>query len=82
MEEKNIPMVPKHWAEMMMVHMSRAIRTIAVAFVVGFSAMVLMAYIFVTAYTSRTKEWLNTYMALQGTTSVTEVADGQPADTR
>ena len=39
-------------------------------------AMVVMAYVFVTGYSSRTKDWLNTYAALQGNPAVTEVTDG------
>ena len=75
-EKNDTPMVPKHWAEMMMMHMSRAIRNMTIGFIVGFVAMVIMAYIFVTGYTSRTKDWLNTYAALQGQPAVTEVENG------
>ena len=75
-EKNDVPMVPRHWAEMMMHHMSRAIRNMIIGFVIGFIAMVIMACIFVTGYTSRTKDWLNTYANLQGKPAVTEVANG------
>ena len=75
-KQQDVPMVPKHWAEMMMHHMSRAIRTIVIGFTVGFALMALMAYIFVTAYNSRTKDWLSTYANLQEKPAVTEVDNG------
>ena len=40
------------------------------------AAMVAMALIFVTGYTSRTKDWLNTLAAMQGKPAVTEVEHG------
>ena len=67
MNEKEVPMIPKHQAESMMMHMSWAIRDItivALAFAVAFVVAIL---IFVNGYTSRTKDWLNTYAQLQRT---------------
>lgn len=75
--EEEVPTVPKHWAEMMMMHMSRAIRNMTIGFVAGFIAMVIMALIFVNGYTSRTKDWLNTLAGLQGgNPAATEVQNG------
>ena len=63
MDGKNsndIPMIPKHQHHAEMMHMSRAVKIIAIVSVSAFFAMVIMAYVFVTGYTSRTKDILNT----------------------
>ena len=75
-EEDDVPMIPKHEAETVWMHLSRTNRNMTVAIVAVCVAMVAMAYIFVTGYTSRTKDWLNTYAALQGKPAVTEVDNG------
>ena len=78
MTERNpegVPMIPKHQAEKQMMHMSWTIRWLVVAIVIGFLCMVCMAYIFVNGYTSRTKDWLNTFNNLQNRLTVTEVAN-------
>ena len=75
-KEDDIPMVPKHWAEMIMMHHSRDIRAVVKGFIVAFALMVIMAWIFVSGYTSRTKDWLNTYANLRQSTAVTEVDHG------
>ena len=41
--------------------MSWTIRWLVVAVVIGFLCMVAMAYIFVSGYNGRTKDWLTTY---------------------
>ena len=85
MEENrnDVPMIPKHQAETMMVHLEIANRNIAIVAIVSVLAMVAAIIIFVSGYTSRTKDWLNTYAQLQGgKPAATEVADGlheQPA---
>ena len=77
MDEKNdVPMMPKHQAETMMMHMSRANRNMMIVIIAVCLAMGAMAYIFVTGYTSRTKDWLNTLAAMQVTPAVTEVENG------
>ena len=76
-KDDDTPMVPKHWAEMMMMHHSKDIRAVVKGFIIAFALMVIMALIFVTGYTSRTKDWLNTFAGLQGTKpAVTEVENG------
>ena len=75
-EENDVPMVPKHWAEMMMMHHSKDIRAVVRGFIIAFALMVAMAWIFVSGYTSRTKDWLNTYANLRESTAVTEVEHG------
>ena len=76
-EKENIPMIPKHQAETMMMHLEIANRNIAIVAIVSVLAMVAAIIIFVSGYTSRTKDWLNTYAQLQaGRQAVTEVADG------
>ena len=74
MEEKNdVPMMPQHQAETMMMHMSWANRNIAIVAVAAVLAMVLAIIIFVNGYTSRTKDWLNTLTNLQNRPAVAEV---------
>ena len=63
-EQKAVPMVPKHQAQAEMMHMSWTVRWLVVAIVIGFVCMVIQAYIFVTSYNARTKDWLNTYKML------------------
>ena len=74
MEDNNIPMIPKHQHQAEMMHMSRAVKAVVLVSLSAFVAIVIMAYIFVSGYTSRTKDWLNTYNNLQ---HMVEVADGQ-----
>ena len=74
--DDDVPVVPKHWAEMMMMHHSKDIRSVVRGFIIAFALMVLMAFIFVTGYTSRTKDWLNTYANLSGNNAVTEAGYG------
>ena len=63
-KNENVPMIPKHQAQAEMMHMSRTIRWLIVAIIIGFVAVVVQAYIFVTSYNSRTERWLKTYGAL------------------
>ena len=79
-KDEDVPVVPKHWAEMIMMHHSRDIRAVVRGFIIAFALMVIMAWIFVSGYTSRTKDWLNTYANLRGNTAVTEVEKQQPPD--
>lgn len=75
MENNNeTPMIPKHQHQAEMMHMSRAVKAVVFVSLSAFIAMLIMAYIFVSGYTSRTKDWLNTYNNLQ---KIVEVADGQ-----
>lgn len=62
MSERNdeVPMIPKHQHQAEMMHMSRTVRMLVIGIIVGFLCMVGMAYIFVSGYTSRTKDILNT----------------------
>ena len=76
MDKNDTPMIPKYQAESMIMHLSRANRNMMIVIIAVCVAMVVMAYVFVTGYTSRTKDWLNTYAALQGNPAVTEVTDG------
>lgn len=72
----DVPVMPKHQAETMMMHMSHSNRNMAIVIIAVCTAMVLMALIFVTGYTSRTKDWLNTLAAMQGKPAAAEVQDG------
>ena len=75
-KDADVPVVPKHWAEMMMMHHSRDIRAVVLGFILAFALMVIMAWIFVSGYTSRTKDWLNTLAGIQAGPAVTEVENG------
>ena len=75
-KDDDVPMVPKHWAEMMMMHHSKDIRAVVRGFIIAFALMVIMAWIFIAGYTSRTKDWLNTLAGMQGKPAVTEVENG------
>ena len=75
-KDEDVPMVPKHWAEMMMMHHSKDIRAVVMGFIIAFALAVVMAWIFVSGYTSRTKDWLITYANLRTETAVTEVGHG------
>ena len=55
-----VPVIPKHQHQAEMMHMSRTVRMLVIGIIVGFLCMVGMAYIFVSGYTSRTKDILNT----------------------
>ena len=59
-ENNDIPMIPKHQHQAEMMHISRAIKMVVMVSISAFLAMVIMAYIFVSGYTSRTKDILNT----------------------
>lgn len=80
MEEKKVPMIPKYQAEEIAMHLGRANRNMMIVVIAVCIAMVAMVVIFVTGYTSRTKDWLNTLAQIQGKPAVTEVTNGQPAD--
>ena len=60
MDKNEVPMIPKHQHQSEMMHISRAIKAILIISVSAFVAMVVMAFIFVSGYTSRTKDILNT----------------------
>ena len=59
-EHNETPMIPKHQHQAEMMHMSRTVRLLVISIIIGFLCMVGMAYIFVSGYTSRTKDILNT----------------------
>ena len=81
MEEKEVPMIPKHQAQAEMMHMSWTIRWLVVAVVIGFICMVVMASVFVTGYTSRTKDWLTTYAMLCNQTNTEAAHEKEPSGT-
>ena len=73
MSEKNdVPMIPKHQAESEIMHMSWAIKTILKIVIVFCITIAICVYIFVNGYTSRTKDWLNTFNNLLQNPAVTE----------
>ena len=76
MENKEVPMIPKHQHQAEMMHMSRAVKAVVMIALSAFVSMVIMAYIFVSGYTSRTKDILNTINNLRVYT-VEESVNGQ-----
>ena len=80
-EKTDIPMIPKHQHQAEMMHMSWTIRWLVIAVAIGFISMVVMAYIFVNGYTSRTKDWLNTYARLQSRPAITTEAGNEKEET-
>ena len=77
MDDKNdVPMIPKHYAETMMLHLQIANRNMMIVAITFAIALVAAIIIFVTGYTSRTKDWLNTYATLRNDKTITEVQDG------
>ena len=77
MEEKRdeVPMIPQHQAETMMMHLEIANRNMMFVAVTFAAALVAAIIIFVNGYTSRTKDWLNTLANLQNRTTASEVAE-------
>lgn len=75
-ENNETPMIPKHQHQAEMMHLSRAIKAILIISVSAFTAMVIMAFIFVSGYTSRTKDILNTINNMKVYT-VEETYNGQ-----
>ena len=79
MSEKDIPMIPKHQAEKEMMHMSWAIKCIVLISVMFCITIGTCVYIFVNGYTSRTKDWLNTFNNLLRNPAVTEAINEEEA---
>lgn len=75
-DNNDTPMIPKHQHQAEMMHLSRAIKAILVISVSAFTAMVIMAFIFVSGYTSRTKDILNTINNMKVNT-IEETNNGQ-----
>ena len=75
-KKNDVPMIPKHQCESILMHMSWAVKSMAMVAIVFAMAMVAAIIIFVNGYTSRTKDWLNTIAQLQAKPAVTEVSDG------
>lgn len=79
MSEKDIPMIPKHQAEAEKMHMSWAIKCIITAVIAFCITIAVCVFIFVNGYTSRTKDWLNTFNNLLQRTAVTEAINEEEA---
>ena len=71
-ERKDVPMIPKHQAESELMHMSWAIKCIIKIVIAFCITIAICVYIFVNGYTSRTKDWLNTFNNLLQNPAVTE----------
>lgn len=80
-EKNDIPMVPKYWAETMMMHMSRANKRLFIAVLAVCITSILTIIIFVSGYTTREKNRLDAWT--QSKTPAAEVQNGiqqQPND--
>ena len=64
--------VPFFLHENMLMHMSKNNKRILIALIVVCVSLLLMGYMFLSAYTAREKEWQNTIRLLR----VVEVTDG------
>ena len=73
--DKDVPMIPKHQAETDKMHLSWAVKCIMTVSITALLTVAVCVYIFVNGYTSRTKDWLNTFNNLLQNSAVTEVAD-------
>ena len=74
-EHKEVPMVPKHQAQAQAMHLTWIVKWLVIGIIIGFLCNLGMAYVFVTGYTSRTKDWLITYRELRTNPAITEVAN-------
>lgn len=74
-KSEEVPMIPQHQAETMMMHLEIANRNMMFVAVTFAAALVAAIIIFVNGYTSRTKDWLNTLANLQNRTTASEVAE-------
>ena len=77
--DKDIPMIPKHQAEAEKMHMSWAIRCIMKIVIAFCITIAVYVFIFVNGYTSRTKDWLNTFNNLLRSPAVTEAINEEEA---
>lgn len=74
-EKENIPMIPKHQAQAQAMHLTWIVKWLVIGIIIGFICNLAQSYIFVTGYTSRTKDWLITYRELRNNPAITEVAN-------
>lgn len=76
-ENKNdVPMIPRYQAETTFMHLSWANRRMLIALVTVCVTFIVTIIVFVTGYTAREKNWLNTITEMRGKSTVTEVTDG------
>ena len=68
--------IPFYEHESAMMHMETANRNMMIVAVAFAVALVASIVIFVTGYTARTRDWLNTIASLQNRPAITEVANG------
>ena len=74
--EKDVPMVPKFWAENTCMHMENENRRMLIALVTVCATAIIVIGIFVAGYTMRTKNWLETIEKISKP-PVTEVDNGR-----
>lgn len=79
-EKNDIPMVPKYWAEMMMMHMSRANKRLFIAVLAVCITSILTIIIFVNGYTTREKNRLDAWAQRSPVTEVQNGIQQQPND--
>lgn len=75
MDEHEVPMVPKYWAEATVSHMSAANHRLLIALLAVCLTFVITIVVFVTGYTAREKNWLNTLSRMEVQNGVHQQSD-------
>ena len=75
MNEKDVPMIEQYKADNAIIHASRIVRDLKIIVAVGAALVLLIVFIFVSFYSNRQKEFLNTINMLIPKT--VEVANGE-----
>ena len=76
MDEEKCGMVSRFEAEKAIMHLNFANRRMLIALITVCITFIVTIIVFVTGYTAREKNWLNTLMNMNKTPGITEVADG------
>ena len=74
-ENRDVPMVPQYQAESTIMHMGYANRRMLIALICVCVTFVITILVFVSGYTARENNWLDTIARMQNKTTV-EVQDG------
>ena len=79
MEEKQCELITKNEVNKALLHCNWANRRMLIALICVCVTFIITIVVFVTGYTAREKNWLNTIKDMNRT-PVTEVSDGQKTD--
>ena len=78
MNENGVPMVEQYKADNAIIHASRIVHDIKIIVTVGAALILMIVFIFVSFYSNRQKEFLNTINML--IPKSVEVADGETVE--